>query len=80
MGDDKCKELRAAYDQCFQIWLDTEYFAGKVKGPMVPCEEQLKVYHECLKTDKHRGKFLIDLEKYKQEYPMHEAAPTSQNK
>ncbi|OMJ94367.1 hypothetical protein SteCoe_2409 [Stentor coeruleus] len=69
MKDDPCKVLREAYDGCFQIWLDAEYFAGKIKGPMVPCEAELKTYHECLKTDPHRAPYLENLEKYKKDFP-----------
>ena len=69
MGDDPCKALREAYDACFQIWLDKEYFAGKVTGPMVPCEKELKVYHDCMRTDPRRKKYLENLEIYKKEFP-----------
>ena len=58
MSSDPCKELREVYDQCFQEWLDSTYFKGLAQKNSVPCEPQLAVYHECLKTDPARATFL----------------------
>lgn len=70
MGDDPCKGLREKYDACFQSWIDTEYFPGKVKEAMVPCEEDLKVYHECLRTDPVRAGYLEKLGEFKKQFPV----------
>ena len=68
MSDDPCKVLRETYDKCFQIWLDTEYFQGKVRGPVVPCKKDLNIYHNCLKTDPKRANYLSNLEACKKQF------------
>lgn len=79
MGDDKCKEVRTTYDLCYQTWLDTDYLTGKVKGKMVPCEAQLKEYHECLKRDQTKAKYLEELNKFKEEYPISQINSSQEN-
>lgn len=68
MKEDLCKELRDVYDKCFQSWLDTDYFQNKVKGPMVPCEAQMKSYHECLRLDPKRSAYLESLQENKEKF------------
>lgn len=67
MGDDPCKEVRTIYDTCIQKFLDEEYFKKPVKGPFVPCEPELKVYHECLRKDPKRKEYIERLQELKDE-------------
>ena len=69
MTDDPCKALREVYDSCFQEWVDKEYFTGNVKGPMTPCEGELGKYHECMRGDPRRKKYIENLEEYKKQFP-----------
>lgn len=64
---DKCRDLRENYEKCFQEWLDSDFFKGKAKGPMVPCREELDNYHKCLSSDPKKAHFLTDLDKYKEQ-------------
>ena len=67
MGD-KCKDLREIYEACFLKWFDEDFITGKDFGGkrFVPCEPQLADYHECLKLDPDKGKYLLNLEELKE--------------
>jgi Uncharacterised protein family (UPF0203) len=63
----KCEEDNQKYNKCITIWFENEYIQGKVIGPMIPCEEELKVLHNCIGKSKKFTKYLENLELFKEQ-------------
>ena len=46
-----CNELKAKYDECFQVWFSEKFLKGDSDDGM--CKPLFSVYRDCVRVSQH---------------------------